>query len=512
MKFIFSLFPLLCFVLHLPGLWAGERALRVAPVSEGQRPGSGSAGLFVGVNVFRDESLTPLRYAVNDAVMQADLFVNQLRLLPAGGVELALSGTPEGAEAVAALSRLRAAGVKVVEAERGMLFDALERLSKGRRGAGDLVVVGVSSHGFEEQEAFVAATDTRLTNLRRTGLDLGAFQEALSKSGAGKRLLLLDACRNQPRRDDRSLGAAAMAGFLKAVEAFQGEAVLTSCRKDEMSYESPDLKHGVFTHFLLEGLRGAAPTGEGGYITLGTLSEYVAEETTRWARERHGAKQTPSFKDADMRAKSMPLAIPLEQLEWRGRVDTLKRELAPKIGGEVTWDHFKRIMEHLELHPSTEEDTLTLMEAGEAYAGGSITARMFRGVVEQLARGAEPMGSLEVEGGVIASRVSVNGGPPRTLAPGGKELWDRLPVGRAELRIEWEGGEYSERSIIVDKTTTRVKSPARLPPVLNVRAMVEGREVPATLEMGGQRHTLPARLTLRENERYVGTVTLEESG
>ena len=48
----------------------------------------GNAGLFVGVNEFEDESIQSLRFAVNDAVAQAHLFVLELQLIPAENATL----------------------------------------------------------------------------------------------------------------------------------------------------------------------------------------------------------------------------------------------------------------------------------------------------------------------------------------------------------------------------------------------------------------------------------------
>ena len=55
----------------------------LVPVQRSSGPGQ-SVGLFIGVNDFADNSgLSPLSYAVDDAVAQAYMFVHQLQLLPA---------------------------------------------------------------------------------------------------------------------------------------------------------------------------------------------------------------------------------------------------------------------------------------------------------------------------------------------------------------------------------------------------------------------------------------------
>lgn len=71
-------------------------------------------------------------------------------------------------------------------------------------------------------------------------------------------------------------------------------AVMMSCGKDETSLELGNLKQGVFTYYLIEGLGGAAYNAEKGskYITIGELFNYVYKNVTAKAKEYHG-KQTP---------------------------------------------------------------------------------------------------------------------------------------------------------------------------------------------------------------------------
>lgn len=55
-----------------------------------------------------------------------------------------------------------------------------------------------------------------------------------------------------------------------------GKAILTSCRPDEYSAEMPKkFRHSVFTHFLLEGLNGAADENGDTLVTLHEAYNYV---------------------------------------------------------------------------------------------------------------------------------------------------------------------------------------------------------------------------------------------
>ena len=52
---------------------------------------------------------------------------------------------------------------------------------------------------------------------------------------------------------------------------------MTASGANEVSAEKPNLKHGVFTYFLLKGLKGKADTDQDGLITVDEAYRYVSE-------------------------------------------------------------------------------------------------------------------------------------------------------------------------------------------------------------------------------------------
>jgi formylglycine-generating enzyme required for sulfatase activity len=104
------------------------------------------------------------------------------------------------------------------------------------------------------------------------------------------KLLLVDACRNDPK-----LGRNADPDALPRPP--RGTAALFSCKGGERAFETDKLGargHGVFFHFVLEGLRGKA-RNEDGEVTWGALSEYVSRNVGRTVPRLigGGARQTP---------------------------------------------------------------------------------------------------------------------------------------------------------------------------------------------------------------------------
>lgn len=132
----------------VPGGGAERGVTILAPL--GDEPPGGNAGLFVGVNEFEDGNVSPLRFAVHDAIEQAYLFVVELKLIPPGNCCLALSGQPTAATVKEHLETLRAQKVTVTQASLPAILDAFTRVQGCATQASNVLVVAFSSHGFED--------------------------------------------------------------------------------------------------------------------------------------------------------------------------------------------------------------------------------------------------------------------------------------------------------------------------------------------------------------------------
>jgi hypothetical protein len=107
----------------------------------------------------------------------------------------------------------------------------------------------------------------------------------MKASGARRKVIFIDACRSvagarggeKPR---------SMADF----KASEGMSVLLATKPGAFSYEDPELSHGVFTYFLLEGMRGKA-AGNDGFISFGDLSRYVLVHVSEYAEKKDEAQK-----------------------------------------------------------------------------------------------------------------------------------------------------------------------------------------------------------------------------
>jgi uncharacterized caspase-like protein len=102
------------------------------------------------------------------------------------------------------VAALRQAGVACTGANKTQILRALLSLSAVGHDTADLLVISLSSHGFEERgQPYAMPSDGLRGALEDTGLSIRTVEQRLQASRAGKRLLLIDACRERPATDTR---------------------------------------------------------------------------------------------------------------------------------------------------------------------------------------------------------------------------------------------------------------------------------------------------------------------
>jgi hypothetical protein len=173
------------------------------------------------------------------------------------------------------------------------------RLMLSELGSQDTVLLAFSGHGLQfsgEKESYFCAADARLAD-RSTLIALGEVYRALDQCPVAAKVLLVDACRNDPRsklaksaRKSISLETVARP---QALAPPGGIAALFSCSAGQQSYEHPVLQHGVFFHFVIRALSGEADLDKDREISLAELEQYAAKNVQRYSRVQLGQPQTP---------------------------------------------------------------------------------------------------------------------------------------------------------------------------------------------------------------------------
>ncbi len=130
-------------------------------------------------------------------------------------------------------------------------------------GRGDLLVIGFSGHGvYLNGKSYLCPVDARLADADSM-ICVETLYQRLAKCPAALKLVLVDACRDDPRPSgDKSIGPAPELGPLgRALERPpEGIYCLTSCAPGETSKEDARLGHGVF--MLGEKEKAIADCGE----------------------------------------------------------------------------------------------------------------------------------------------------------------------------------------------------------------------------------------------------------
>ena len=187
---------------------------------------------------------------------------------------------------------------------RNNIYLTLKWLSENVKPEDALLFV-FSGHGdtdAKENVNFLIPLDGQLALPQDSSVPLSRLFAWLDACPAQRQVVMLDAChsggpsaRTKGQTKNLKIVARAFDKELGKAEEVEGRAVLASCRKDEVSYECPDLKHGVFTYYAIQGLAGRKADKDGnGTVTVYELGKYVRKEVADWCRrKRKSPTQTP---------------------------------------------------------------------------------------------------------------------------------------------------------------------------------------------------------------------------
>lgn len=113
-------------------------------------------------------------------------------------------------------------------------------------------------------------------------------------------VIFLDACHlsgaARPGGGDISTAAAPEYERLAAGE---GRMVIAAARPGQRSWEDHKLQHGVFTHYLLEALRGKADANGDNHVSIREVAAYLQSEVPRAVKLLGKEPQDPAFICAD---------------------------------------------------------------------------------------------------------------------------------------------------------------------------------------------------------------------
>jgi hypothetical protein len=156
------------------------------------------------------------------------------------------------------------------EATAGAIRTRFAELTKAIDAGEGTFIFCFSGHGFRaDNENYLATFGTTVTNLSSQGLSLSEVQKLLLDTRAKRRMAFVDACRNDP--EAKAVGSRPFDDLRES----EGLRILYSTAPGDVSYEDDSLRHGVFSYFLIEGLKGKAASPGNQFITFDGLRDYV---------------------------------------------------------------------------------------------------------------------------------------------------------------------------------------------------------------------------------------------
>ena len=174
----------------------------------------------------------------------------------------------------------------------------------------DLIVIFFAGHGAPEVDPrgaesdglakYLVPSDADPNDLYSTGLPMDEFQTIFDRIEAERVVVFLDACYSgaaggRTFASRRTRAARVDEIFLDRLTRSKGRAIVTASRASEVSIEVPELGHGLFTHYLVQGLRGAADLDRDGIVSLQEVYQYLEQQVSQKSRAL-GGNQHPVMK------------------------------------------------------------------------------------------------------------------------------------------------------------------------------------------------------------------------
>jgi uncharacterized protein YgiM (DUF1202 family) len=235
-------------------------------------------GVIIGISKYK--TVRPLKFADKDAMAFYDYLLNQV-------------GVPK--EQITLLTN-----------EQATLFSLKRSLGtelKRKAAQKDTVIIYYAGHGAPETDAtspdedgmekYLVPYDADPNDLYTTALPMREIETIFQRLASDRVIFITDSCYSGATAGRTFATASRRAvvsdAFLARLSKGKGRVVLTASRASEVSEEREDLGHGVFTYYLLEGLRGKADLDGDGIITVDEAYNYVSKKVP----EVTGQNQNP---------------------------------------------------------------------------------------------------------------------------------------------------------------------------------------------------------------------------
>ncbi len=157
------------------------------------------------------------------------------------------------------------------------------------------VFVFFSGHGLpsEDGKLYLLPYGVDKDLLERTALAQKEIVAHIQSAKPKSVTMFFDSCYSGQTRGGSTLLASARPLSIKSVEnAFPDNfTVMSASANSQISSSSPDLKHGIFSYYLMKGLEGEADGAKDGTITVGKLQNYIFDKVSRFAMKMNRTQE-----------------------------------------------------------------------------------------------------------------------------------------------------------------------------------------------------------------------------
>jgi hypothetical protein len=222
-------------------------------------------GVVIGINKYKN--FPSLKYAVNDA-REFYRYLTEVNQVPKDHVWLIL-------DEEATLDKFRS---------------TLGTVLRRKAGKDDTVIIFLAGHGATDQdpsspdgdglEKYILPHNADPKDFYASALPMSEVARIFQRISSERLVFIGDTCYSGASGGRTIFTGGTRANvsgaFLERLSQGKGRVIITASDSNEVSVEKDELKHGVFTYYLLEGLRGKADLDKDGVITVDEVYRYVS--------------------------------------------------------------------------------------------------------------------------------------------------------------------------------------------------------------------------------------------
>ena len=196
--------------------------------------------------------------------------------------------------------------IKLLQGSNAGKFDIIKQLktwlaAEINAGRTD-VYVFYSGHGLASADgktSYILPYDADTALLDETSIKLIEFISSIESSKPKSIALFMDSCYSGQGKNGATLLASARPLSINVTKPLLSAnvTIMTSAAGDQIAISAPEMRHGLFSYFLMKGMEGAADTNRDGSISMQELHQYVALNVSREATRR-GKQQSPTLQGA----------------------------------------------------------------------------------------------------------------------------------------------------------------------------------------------------------------------